>query len=82
MNEKTIQYITKYITKEDIDHPEFIGKVLCVKSLCNIAQSAGDVISLFKKPIQKVGEKVFEELFDAKGQSKGFKEIFKDFKME
>ena len=53
-----------------------------VKSICNIAETTGDIISLFKKPIQKVGEKVFEELFDAKGKSKGFKEVFKDFKME
>lgn len=53
-----------------------------VKSLCNIAQTTGDIISLFKKPIQKVGEKVFEEIFDSKGKSKGFKEIFKDFKMK
>lgn len=53
-----------------------------VKSLCNVAQTTGDIISLFKKPIQKVGEKVFEELFDSKGKSKGFKEVFKDFKME
>ena len=45
-------------------------------------ETTGDIISLFKKPIQKVGEKVFEELFDAKGKSKGFKEVFKDFKME
>lgn len=53
-----------------------------VKSLCNIAQTAGDIISLFKKPIQKVGEKIFEEMFDKKGNSKGFKEVIKDFKME
>ena len=53
-----------------------------VKSLCNIAETTGNIISLFKKPIQKVGEKVFEELFDAKGKSKGFKEVIKDFKME
>lgn len=53
-----------------------------VKSLCNVAQTAGDIVSLFKKPIQKVGEKVFEEMFDKKGKSKGFKEIFKDYKME
>lgn len=53
-----------------------------VKSLCNVVQTAGDIITLFKKPIQKVGEKVFEELFDSKGRSKGYKEIFRDFKME
>ena len=53
-----------------------------VKSLCNVAQTTGDIISLFKKPIQKVGEKVFEEMFDSKGKSKGFKEVIKDFKME
>lgn len=50
-----------------------------IKSLCNVAQTTGDIISLFKKPIQKVGEKVFEEMFDAKGKSKGFKEVIKDF---
>jgi hypothetical protein len=53
-----------------------------VKSLCTVAETAGDIISMFRKPIQKVGEKVFEEIFDAKGKSKGFKEVFKDFKMK
>ena len=53
-----------------------------IKSLCNVAQTTGDIISLFKKPIQKVGEKVFEEMFDAKGKSEGFKEVIKDFKMK
>ena len=53
-----------------------------VKSLCTVAETAGDIISLFRKPIQKVGEKVFEEIFDAKGKSKGFKEVLKDFKMK
>lgn len=53
-----------------------------IKSLCTVAETAGDIISIFRKPIQKVGEKVFEEIFDAKGKSKGFKEVFKDFKME
>ena len=33
VNEKTINYITKYMTKEDVDHPEFIGKVLCSKGI-------------------------------------------------
>ena len=53
-----------------------------VKSLCNIAETTGDIISLFKKPIQKVGEKIFEEMFDAKGKSKGIKEVIKDLKMK
>lgn len=53
-----------------------------IKSLCTVAETTGDIISMFRKPIQKVGEKVFEEIFDAKGKSKGFKEIIKDFKME
>lgn len=33
VNEKTINYITKYMTKEDEDHPGFIGKVLCSKGI-------------------------------------------------
>lgn len=33
VNEKTINYITKYMTKEDADHPGFIGKVLCSKGI-------------------------------------------------
>ena len=53
-----------------------------IKSLCTVAETAGDIISIFRKPIQKVGEKVFEKIFDAKGKSKGFKEVFKDFKMK
>ena len=43
-----------------------------IKSLYTVAETAGDIISMFRKPIQKVGEKVFEEIFDAKGKSKGF----------
>ena len=31
--EKTINYITKYMTKIDEDHPKFIGKVLCSKGI-------------------------------------------------
>ena len=33
VNEKTINYVTKYMTKEDADHPGFIGKVLCSKGI-------------------------------------------------
>lgn len=33
VNEKTINYITKYMTKEDKDHPGFVGKVLCSKGI-------------------------------------------------
>ena len=33
VNEKTIQYITKYITKIDEKHKDFIGKVLCSKGI-------------------------------------------------
>lgn len=33
VNEKTINYITKYITKEDEKHPDFVGKVLCSKGI-------------------------------------------------
>ena len=33
VNEKTINYITKYMTKVDEDHPNFIGKVLCSKGI-------------------------------------------------
>lgn len=29
VNEQTINYIIKYITKPDYDHPEFQGKILC-----------------------------------------------------
>ena len=53
-----------------------------IKSLCTVAETTGDIISMFRKPIQKVGEKVFEEIFDAKGKSKGFKEVLKEFKMK
>ena len=31
VNEKTINYITKYMTEEDEKHPNFVGKVLCSK---------------------------------------------------
>ena len=31
VNEATINYITKYMTKADIDHPNFVGRVLCSK---------------------------------------------------
>lgn len=33
VNEKTIQYITKYMTKIDEQHKDFIGKVLCSKGI-------------------------------------------------
>lgn len=33
VNEATINYITKYMTKADIDHPNFVGKVLCTKGI-------------------------------------------------
>ena len=33
VNEKTINYITKYITKIDEKHPDFVGKVLCSKGI-------------------------------------------------
>ena len=33
VNEKTIQYITKYMTKIDEKHKDFIGKVLCSKGI-------------------------------------------------
>lgn len=33
VNEKTIQYITKYMTKVDEKHKDFIGKVLCSKGI-------------------------------------------------
>lgn len=33
VNEKTIQYITKYMTKIDEQHKNFIGKVLCSKGI-------------------------------------------------
>lgn len=33
VNEATINYITKYMTKADIDHPNFVGKVLCSKGI-------------------------------------------------
>ena len=33
VNEKTINYITKYMTKIDEDHPEFVGKVLCSRGI-------------------------------------------------
>ena len=33
VNEKTINYNIKYMTKIDEDHPEFIGKVLCSRGI-------------------------------------------------
>ena len=33
VNEKTINYITKYMTKIDEKHPDFVGKVLCSKGI-------------------------------------------------
>ena len=33
VNEKTIQYITKYMTKIDEQHKDFVGKVLCSKGI-------------------------------------------------
>lgn len=33
VNERTINYITKYMTKVDADNKDFIGKVLCSKGL-------------------------------------------------
>ena len=33
VNEKTINYITKYMTKIDEDHQEFVGKVLCSRGI-------------------------------------------------
>ena len=33
VNEKTINYITKYMTKIDEDHPKFVGKVLCSRGI-------------------------------------------------
>lgn len=33
VNEKTIRYIVKYITKQDEKHPEFKGKIFCSKGI-------------------------------------------------
>ena len=33
VNEKTINYITKYMTKIDEEHPDFVGKVLCSRGI-------------------------------------------------
>ncbi|UPW41231.1 replication initiator protein [Sigmofec virus UA08Rod_4822] len=35
INHKTITYISKYITKADKQHPDFIGKILCSKGIGN-----------------------------------------------
>ena len=32
-NEKTINYVSKYMTKKDMDNPEYTGKVLCSPGL-------------------------------------------------
>ena len=32
-NEKTINYVSKYMTKKDEDNPEYTGKVLCSPGL-------------------------------------------------
>ena len=34
VNEKTINYITKYMTKIDEEHPDFVGKILCIFCGC------------------------------------------------
>lgn len=33
VNEKTIRYIVKYVTKQDEKHPEFKGKIFCSKGI-------------------------------------------------
>ena len=33
VNEKTVNYITKYMTKIDEKHPDFTGKVLCSRGI-------------------------------------------------
>lgn len=53
-----------------------------INELVNLADKAAGIVTMFRKPLVKMGEKVFEQAFDNKGNSKGFKEIFKDFKME
>lgn len=54
VNEKTINYITKYMTKVDEDHPNFIGKVLCSKGI-----GAGYTKRIeAKKHIYKKGETI------------------------
>ena len=33
VNERTINYVSKYMTKKDEDNPEYTGKVLCSPGL-------------------------------------------------
>lgn len=43
VNEKTINYVSKYMTKKDEDNPEYIGIVLCSKGLgAGYKRRAGD----------------------------------------
>ena len=45
VNEKTINYITKYMTKEDEKHPNFVGKVFTFSSLkLSITPSASGIL--------------------------------------
>ena len=50
VNEKTIQYITKYITKIDEDHKDFQGKVLCSSGIgANYVNRADAAKHIYKK---------------------------------
>lgn len=54
VNEKTINYITKYITKIDKDHKEFTGVILCSPGIGNGYTKRGDSY----KHIYKKGETI------------------------
>ena len=60
-NEKTINYVSKYMTKKDEDNPEYTGKVLCSPGL-----GAGYVKRIGKRHEWK-GEDTKEDYYTRQG---------------
>ncbi len=69
VNERTVNYIVKYMTKTDLDNPEFTGKVLCSPGIGkNYIKRWGD----HHKYIQKQGNEKTNETYIFKNGQKGF----------
>ena len=64
-NEKTINYVSKYMTKKDEDNPEYTGKVLCSPGL-----GAGYIKRIGKRHDWK-GEETKEDYYTRQGRRKG-----------
>ena len=60
-NEKTINYVSKYMTKRDEDNPEYTGKVLCSPGL-----GAGYIKRIGERHIWK-GEETKEDYYTRQG---------------